>query len=365
MAPTPDNGLGLGATSPTSPPPRPELAGEDDPDDPDFEAPAPRKKKHVYRRDVQAKYRSKLKAQRAALEAALDDARLQAVALEEANSHLRSLSTALEATIAGPATHYTNVLSAARRALLPPPPPFPRASVAECIDWIFSGNIVIREADIQTYVSQPEEFMVALEHEFLDRLSTLYSAWTAGAGSRDELEQRMQGALLARIHVARALPKIPEKHLVLTKALPPPPGSPAGDAAHRALAALILELSLTPRQRLVMAEALKEYQATVEALQAEAAAAVVTLRGGAPAEAAVVEPLGYTARRILTTTHAVEVLQCLPQRMLGAYTRLAGAAFSPLSCVQAVRLLLGCRPWLPDHVQVVQLATTSIPTIVA
>lgn len=360
MPPFPEDGLGLGL-APASPP-RDEAG--DDPNDPDFEAPAPRKKKHVYRREVQAKYRAKLKNQRSELEAAVDNARLQAVALEEANSHLRNVANALEATIAGPVTHYTNVLvAAARRSISPAPPHLSLPSINECIDWVFSGNVVVKEADVHAYVSQPESVLVALEREFLSRLSSLYSAWVAGTGSRDDLERRMQGALMTRLHVSKELPKIPDKHLVLTKALPPPPGSPAGDAAQRALAALIPELSLTSNQRLAMADALREYQASVEALQAEASMAMVTLRGGAAGEAAAAEPLGHKARRILTTAEAMEVLDLLPQRMLRAYSHLASAALSPLTCVQAVRLLLGCRPWLPDHVQVAKLAGFSSTTV--
>jgi hypothetical protein len=55
------------------------------------------------------------------------------------------------------------------------------------------------------------------------------------------------------------------------------------------------------------------------------------------------------AQTSIRTSEKASILKEMPHRVVRLYTELAAAVLEPLSAVQNAKLLLGCRPALPDY----------------
>lgn len=160
----------------------------------------------------------------------------------------------------------------------------------------------------------------------------------------------------------------PEAHLhFLSDKVQPVPGTASGDAAKELLLSVMEGLQLESKHKTVMINALKEYKGGVACLRAEMAMAQVALcfNPGAlgpffdPAKSIVPEQIASRAQRSISTSESAAILKQMPYRMVHQYVELTEAVIEALSAVQYAKLLLGCRPHLPDYIQLVELISSS------
>ena len=193
--------------------------------------------------------------------------------------------------------------------------------------------------------------------------------WKVCYSTRDKIEHRLSQALQTRIRVALLLPVLkPETHLqLLNPKVQPLPGTSSGDEAKKLLISTMEGLELGLEHKAAMKNALRDYREGVACLRAEMAMAQLALCVGPGAVGPFPDPIagtlpGTMASRMQTslfTTESASILKQMPYRMVHLYMQLAAAVLEPLSAVQNAKLILGCRPYLPDYLQLCEIISSS------
>ncbi|KAH7623981.1 hypothetical protein Ndes2526B_g01234 [Nannochloris sp. 'desiccata'] len=345
-----------------------------DNDDPDFTDQPNKKKKYAYRKEVQRSYRQRVKNKKADVETALEETKRQWDAVAASNRYLQENEHALELlNIEG--AHLLNTLTnvQAQRALAKNitalPADDPIQVVDSLLDTCFSGGKMLIEDQINLYASLPRTVLMKIEADFINRVDSLMAEWNVCYSSREKIERRLLNALQTRIRVALAFPLLnPEAHLnLLNDRVQPVSGTASSGAAKKLLLSVIEGLQLESKHKAVMINALKDYQGGVACLRAEMAMAQLALCVGPGAMGPFPDPekgivpgqMATRAERSISTSKSASILKQMPYRMVYQYVQLAAAVIEPLSGVQYAKLLLGCRPHLPDYIQLVELISTS------
>ena len=63
------------------------------------------------------------------------------------------------------------------------------------------------------------------------------------------------------------------------------------------------------------------------------------------------------AQGALACKESAVIIRKVPYKLVHAYAKLANAVLTPLSTVQNAKLILECRPYLPDHVQLCSIVS--------
>lgn len=331
------------------------------------------KKKYVYRRDVQRRYRERLKQKRQVTEVGLERTRRSIALVTSSNRSLREIQNALE-LLNDDGCRLLSILSVAQAqqvvsaANMPPPDPFDAADYF--IQLAFSGETTtFDEMLMKKYTSFPLSILQRKEQDFMNRLQGLMNEWTVCLSSRDRLEKCMASALMYRRRAAVFLSMYaPESHIALMKNIQPARGNDngIGDAAYQLLVSVVDGLDLSPKQVSEIERARREYQQAVACVRTEMALAQLALcmTPGAtpPAEHELRAPSGGVpgvmstrAQGLLACRESAVILDRVPYKLVHAYARLANAVLTPLSTVQNAKLILECRPYLPDHVQLCEI----------
>jgi hypothetical protein len=159
----------------------------------------------------------------------------------------------------------------------------------------------------------------------------------------------------------------PEAHLqLLNQKVQPLPGTSSGDAAKKLLVSVMQDLQLKPEHKSAMINALRDYREGVACLRAEMAMAQLSLCVGPGAIGPFPDPVAGTmpgqmasrAEASLSTSERASILKQMPYRMVHLYMQMAAAVLEPLSAVQHAKLILGCRPFLPDYLQMSDIVSS-------
>jgi hypothetical protein len=129
------------------------------------------------------------------------------------------------------------------------------------------------------------------------------------------------------------------------------------------LSDVLEDLQLEKEHKTAMVNALRDYREGVACLRAEMAMAQLALCVGPgaigpfPDAASGTLPgqMGTRAQTSISTSESASVLKQMPYRMVQLYMQLTAAVLEPLSAVQHAKLLLGCRPALPDYLVLTEL----------
>lgn len=351
----------------------PELGSEVEDDDRELSGNSGSKKKYVYRRDVQRRYRERLKQKRQVTEVGLEQTQRNIALVTSSNVSLREIHNALK-LLDDDGCRLLSILSAAQaqqvlggpNSRLASEDPFDTADYF--FQVAFSGNTTdFDDMLMKKYTSFPLHILRKKEQDFLDRLQGLMSDWAVCLSGRDRLEKSMASALLYRRRVAVFLSLYaPESHIALIKNVQPPPGNGIGDVAYQLLVSVVDGLDLSPEQINDINMALVEYRQAVSCVRTEMALAQLALcmTPGAvpPVEHELMGPSGGVpgvmctrAQGFLASKESAVILRRVPYKLVHAYARLANAVLTPLSTVQNAKLILECKPYLPDHVQLCEI----------
>jgi hypothetical protein len=347
---------------------------ESEDDDPDFEEQRTSKKKYTYRKEVQRSYRQRVKSKKADIEAAVEGTAKELEALAASNRYLQDNQQALELlNIEG--AHLSNSLrnmqakSDLAKQLGKAPATDPDQIANNLLESAFSESNEYEDEQIQYYMTLPAPILIKTEALFIQRLDSLMGEWNVCLSSREKIELRLAKALGIRIRVALLFPLLnPEAHLqLLEHKVQPQPGTSSGEAAREMLSSVLEDLQLEPEQKAAMINALRDYREGVACLRAEMAMAQLKLCVGPGAMGPFPDPekgtmpglMSTRAETSISTSESASILGQMPYRMVRLYTELAAAVLEPLSAVQNAKLLLGCRPALPDYLVLCDLVSQS------